>query len=158
MVSTWFFFMEREGTRLPFRNPHLRRHRFWVTQSDSPNLRLCYTYPDIRISGYPDVGDPDIFGAFKRVGSKFSAFKSVLPLRLAKTGPLFHVVAFWSRFKKFCFHSKNKLCAFPIFGLSCVKRWPTHVFIILTSRSFRTNSSFALSSQCRRLNLWESWQ
>ena len=79
--------------------------------------------------------------------------KSVLPLRFAKTGPLFHVAAFWSRFKKFCFHSKNKLCAFPIFGLSWVKRRPTHVFIILTSRSFRTNSPFALSSQCRRLNL-----
>ena len=29
-----------------------------------------YTYPDIRISGYPDVRDPDIFGAFTRVGSK----------------------------------------------------------------------------------------
>ena len=84
--------------------------------------------------------------------------KSVLPLRLAKTGLLFHVVAFWSRFRKFCFHSKNKLCAFPIFGVSCVKRRPTHVFIILTSRSFRTNSPFALSSRCRRLNLWESWQ
>ena len=29
-----------------------------------------YTYPDIRISGYPDIRDPDIFGAFTRVGSK----------------------------------------------------------------------------------------
>ena len=34
---------------------------------------VSYTYPDIRISGYPDVRDPDIFGAFSRftrVGSK----------------------------------------------------------------------------------------
>ena len=29
-----------------------------------------YTYPDIRISGYPDVRDPDIFGESTRVGSK----------------------------------------------------------------------------------------
>ena len=79
--------------------------------------------------------------------------KSVLPLCLAKTGPLFHVVAFWSRFRKFCFRSKNYLCAFPIFGMSCVKRRQTHVFIILTARSFRKNSPFALTSQCRRLNL-----
>ena len=88
------------------------------------------------------------FVGFRRVDVDWQSClgKSVLPLRLAKTGPLFHVVAFWSRFKKFCFHSKNKLCAFPIFGLSCVKRRPTHVFIILTSRSFRTNSPFALSS------------
>ena len=42
--------------------------------------------------------------------------------------------------------------------MSCVKRRKTHVFIILTSRSFRTNSPFALSSQCPRPNLWESWQ
>ena len=33
-------------------------------------LGCVYTYPDIRISGYPDVKDPDIFGAFTRVGSK----------------------------------------------------------------------------------------
>ena len=33
-------------------------------------LGCVYTYPDIRISGYPDVRDPDIFGAFTRVGSK----------------------------------------------------------------------------------------
>ena len=42
--------------------------------------------------------------------------------------------------------------------MSCVKRRKTHVFIILTSRSFRTNSPSALSSQCPRPNLWESWQ
>ena len=29
-----------------------------------------YTYPDIRISVYPVVRDPDIFRAFTRVGSK----------------------------------------------------------------------------------------
>ena len=34
------------------------------------HLGCVYTYPDIRISGYPDVRDPDIFGAFTRVGSK----------------------------------------------------------------------------------------
>ena len=33
-------------------------------------LGCVYTYPDIRISGYPDVRDPDIFGAFTRVRSK----------------------------------------------------------------------------------------
>ena len=33
-------------------------------------LGCVYTYPDIRISGYPDVKDPDIFGAFTRIGSK----------------------------------------------------------------------------------------
>ena len=33
-------------------------------------LGCVYTYPDIRISGYPDVKDPDFFGAFTRVGSK----------------------------------------------------------------------------------------
>ena len=32
--------------------------------------QLMHPYPDIRISGYPDVRDPDIFGAFTRVGSK----------------------------------------------------------------------------------------
>ena len=33
-------------------------------------LGCVYTYPDIRISGYPGVKDPDILGAFTRVGSK----------------------------------------------------------------------------------------
>ena len=33
-------------------------------------LGCVYTYPDIRISGYLDVKDPDIFGAFTRIGSK----------------------------------------------------------------------------------------
>ena len=42
--------------------------------------------------------------------------------------------------------------------MSCVNWRQTHVFIILASRSFRTISAFALSSQCRRLNLWESLQ
>ena len=42
--------------------------------------------------------------------------------------------------------------------MSCVNWWQTHVFIILSSRSFPTNSAFALSSQCRRLNLWEGYQ
>ena len=33
-------------------------------------LGCVYTYPDIRISGYPDLRDPDIFGASTRIGSK----------------------------------------------------------------------------------------
>ena len=38
---------------------------------DDGRLSGCvYTYPDIRISGYPDVKDPDFFGAFTRVELK----------------------------------------------------------------------------------------
>ena len=33
-------------------------------------LGCVYTYPDIRISGYPDLRDPGIFGASIRIGSK----------------------------------------------------------------------------------------
>ena len=55
--------------------------------------------------------------------------KSVLPLRLAKTHPIFHLDAFWPRFWKFCFHSKNCPCAFPISGMSCINLQQTHVFI-----------------------------
>ena len=60
---------------------------------------------------------------------------NVLPLRLAKKHPLFHVDAFWSRFK-ICFHLKNCLCAVPIFGNSCAANvQDDHVFKILAFRS-----------------------
>ena len=40
-------------------------------KSRGPAFGCVYTYPDkIWISGYPDVTDPDIFGAFTHVGSK----------------------------------------------------------------------------------------
>ena len=42
--------------------------------------------------------------------SNLNATKSVLPLRLAKTGPLFHVVAFWSRFRVLLPLEKLALC------------------------------------------------
>ena len=81
----------------------------------------------------------------------------MLPQRLAKTGPHFHVVAFWSRFRKFFFHSKNKLCAFPIFGFSCVKRRPTHAFIIFDFQelsnklSSRNEQSMSTTKPFRKL-------
>ena len=88
----------------------------------------------------------------------FLSIKSVLLLRLAKKHPLFHVDAFWSCFKKNCFHSKNCLCAFPIFDTSCVNLRDDHIFTILAFGSFAVSSPFVLSSWCRLPNLAESKQ
>ena len=58
--------------------------------------------------------------------------------------------AFWSRFRKLCFHSKKYLRVFPIFSMSSMKLLQARVFIILAFRSFPVSFSFVLSSQCRR--------
>ena len=47
-----------------------RMHTDGTELRTKEQLGCVYTYPDIRISGYPDLRDPDIFGASTRIGSK----------------------------------------------------------------------------------------
>ena len=86
----------------------------------SDYLGCVYTYPDIRISGYPDVRDPDIFGAFTCRIETFSAFtrvqtsgciiRGILAMCRRNTQMLF----FWSS----CMPS-NSLLFLPFFLLIC---------------------------------------
>ena len=50
--------------------------------------------------------------------------------------------AFWSRFRKFCFHSKNKFCAFPIFDLSCCEKTTNSRFHIFGFQELSKKLSF----------------
>ena len=79
-------------------------------------------------------------------------------LRDGQNAPSFSIGYLLITSRKFCLHSRNWPCAFPIFGLSCLKLRKIHVFIIFVFRGITVTSTFASSSQCRWPNLWENQQ